>query len=53
MRDPRDVQARVDSHKKKLDAAQKHLDALAKTAADKALARQAAVEADAVPTWSR
>ena len=47
LRNPRDVQARVDSHKKKLDAAQKHLDALAKTAADKALAKQAAADADA------
>ena len=47
MRNPRDVQAKVDSHKKKLDAAQKHLDALATAAADKALAKQAAAEANA------
>lgn len=45
LRNPKDVQAKVDAHKKKMDAAQKHLDGLAAAAAEKALAKQAAVEA--------
>jgi hypothetical protein len=47
MRNVKDVQAKVDAHKRKLETAQSHLDALAKSAADKVLAKQAAVEAAA------
>jgi hypothetical protein len=45
LRNPKDVQARVDAHKKKLDAAQQHLDTLAAAAAQKALDKQAAIDA--------
>ena len=37
LRNPKDVQAKIDAHKKKLDAAQKHLDALNAATAQKAL----------------
>lgn len=47
LRNPKDVQAKVDAHKKKLDAAQKHLDGLAAAAAQKVIDKQAAVEAAA------
>jgi hypothetical protein len=46
LRNVKDVQAKVDAHQRKLDAANKHLADLAKTAADKALAKQAATEAN-------
>jgi hypothetical protein len=42
LRNPKDVQAKVDAHEKKRDAAQKHLDGLAAAAAQKALDKQAA-----------
>ena len=45
LRNPKDVQAKVDAHKRKMDAAQKHLDGLAAAAAQKALDKQAAREA--------
>jgi hypothetical protein len=47
LRNPKDVQAKVEAHKKKMDAAQKHLDSLAANAAKKALDKQAAQEAAA------
>ena len=47
LRNPKDVQAKLDGHKKKVDAAQKHLDGLAAAAAQKALDKQAALEAAA------
>jgi hypothetical protein len=42
IRNPKEVQAKIDSHKKKLDAAQKHLDTLAANAAQKAADKEAA-----------
>jgi hypothetical protein len=47
LKNSKDVQAKVEIHQKKLDAAQKHLADLAKAAEDKALAKQAAAEANA------
>jgi hypothetical protein len=47
LRNPKDVQAKVDAHKRKMDAAQKHLDGLAAAAAQKALDKQAALDAAA------
>ncbi len=47
LRNPRDVQAKLDGHKKKMDAAQKHLDTLAAAAAQKAADRKSALEAAA------
>ena len=47
LRNPKEVEAKVLAHQKKLDAAQKHLADLTQAAADKALAKQAAAEANA------
>jgi hypothetical protein len=47
LRNPKDVQAKVDAHKKKMDAAQKHLDNLAAAAAQKVVDKKAALEASA------
>jgi hypothetical protein len=47
LKNPKDVQAKIDAHQKKLDAAQKHMDGLAAAAAQKALDKQAAETAAA------
>jgi hypothetical protein len=47
LKNPKDVQAKIDAHQKKLDSAQKHLDGLAAAAAQKALDKQAAEAAAA------
>jgi hypothetical protein len=47
LRNPKDVQAKVDGYKKKMEAAQRHLDGLKAAAEQKALDRKAAQEAEA------
>ncbi len=47
LRNPKDVQAKLDGHKKKMEAAQKHLDSLAARAAQKAADKKVALEAAA------